>query len=347
MSYKIRIINPINDKEWDEKILHYGEYSFFHTREWARILSDTYGFNPVYFGIFNNNEIPSFIPAMLVNSVLTGKRIVSIPFSDCVDPLIEKNVNTEELIKEVISYAQIEKVKFIEFRSTKKNFPFDTKLFRTDYRHVLRLDRSKEELFKLFSDNTKRNIKKSNKNELVLKILNNTAGIKTFYDMMCVTRKKHGLPPQPFAFFLSILSNIIIPGFGDILLAEKGGKYIAGAIYLKIGKKLLYKYGASYADYHELRGNHFVMWEAIKKYTDEGFEEFDFGRTEMENEGLRRFKLSWNTEETFIYTTRYNPNTKSFLPAGTKTRGFHNIIFNHSPVLISRIIGKAIYKHIG
>ncbi len=284
---------------------------------------------------------------MLVKSWLTGRRAVSLPFSDFCEPLFKEQESSSEIIKEVMKYSEKEKVKYVEFRASTKNFPFETEQYRTDLRHVLKLDKSENDLLKTFSENTKRNIKKAKKAKLVLKIMNDDSGMNIFFDMNCETRKKHGLPPQPYSFFNNLLKNVIQVGMGDILLAEKDGDYIAGAIYLKFGKKLIYKFGASYSKYFNLRGNNFVMWEAIKKYLAEGFEEFDFGRTELGHEGLQRFKLGWNTDELTIYTTRYNIEKKEFLPANIQTQGFHNTIFSRSPVFILKLIGNTLYKHVG
>ena len=344
MSGKFQLVNPININNWNELIL---DYSFFHTREWAEVLNKTYGFEPIYFCLYENNQISSVIPTMLINSLVTGRRLVSLPFSDFCEPLIVNQSDDEELLSEIQKYALTKKIDYLEFRSISKRYPYETQNFRTDLRHVLKLDKSESELFRSFSDNTKRNIKKANKLKVKLEIRNDISGIKIFYDMMCETRKKHGLPPQPFLFFLNILNIVTKPGYGDILLAAKDDEYIAGAIYLKTGKKLLYKYGASYSKYYDLRGNNFVMWEAIKKYLSEGYTEFDFGRTEIENSGLRRFKLGWNSNELNIYTTRFSIKNKSFLSSSTKTSGIHNFFFQHSPVFISKIIGRVLYKHIG
>ena len=284
---------------------------------------------------------------MSIKSWLTGNRLVSLPFSDFCEPLIKDQSKADKIFSEIINHFKDEKLKYIEFRATRKNFPYETDQFRTDLRHILKLDKSETEILKTFSENTKRNIKKAKKAKLILKILNNKTGMDIFFDMNCETRKKHGLPPQPFSFFNSLLENVIIEGLGDILLAEKDGKYIAGAVYLKFGKKLLYKFGASYSEYFDLRGNNFVMWEAIKKYLADGFEEFDFGRTELGHEGLKRFKLGWNTEELSIYTTRYNTEKKEFLPADIKTQGFHNKIFSRSPIFLLKLVGNTLYKHVG
>jgi hypothetical protein len=296
----------------------------------------------------NESYQPSaIIPIVYINSWLTGKRAISLPFSDFCEPLFSTDFDSKDLINSVIHTCKKDGMKSLEFRASKPGFPFQSQKFRTDFRQTLKLNKNENELLKSFSENTRRNIKKAAKEKLTLQIINDFSGLKLFYEMMCETRKKHGLPPQPFSFFNNIFKLIISTGHGDILFAVKDNTHIASAIYFKFGKKLLYKFGASYSDYYDLRGNNFVMWEAIKKYTLEGFEEFDFGRTETENEGLRRFKLGWNAEESLIYTTRYDLRKNAFLSASTKTHGIHNTIFNRSPIILLKLIGNTLYKHIG
>lgn len=284
---------------------------------------------------------------MFVTSWLTGNRAVSLPFSDHCEPIFKSFQHSDALLKEVIGCCEEKKMKYIEFRSPGTKYPIDAQEFRTDLRHLLQLKGNEVELFNFFSENTKRNIKKATKQKLSLKIKNDYSGIKIFYKMHCQTRKRHGLPPQPFVFFENIYKNIISKGTGDILFAMNDSSYIASAIYFKFGKKLLYKFGASITDNNELRGNFFVMWEAIKKYLSEGFEEFDFGRTELNHEGLQRFKRGWNTDEFFIYTSRYSVKGKIFLTTSTKTDGIHNLIFSHSPIFLLKLVGNSLYKHIG
>lgn len=253
----------------------------------------------------------------------------------------------EEIRKFIIDFSIKEKLKYVEFRSSETKFPFDTQEYRTDLRHLLNLDTTEKEILKSFSENTKRNIKKAAKENVEVLLCNDVKGINDFYEMFCVTRQKHGLPPQPYSFFKNIYNLIIKTGLGDIVLAKQKEKFIAGAVYFKIGKKILYKYGASYHEFNDLRGNNAVMWFAIQKYLNEKFIEFDFGRTEIAHEGLRRFKLGWNAEERFIYTTRFDLNQNKYLPADIKTEGFHNKVFNNAPVWLLKIVGNKLYKHIG
>jgi lipid II:glycine glycyltransferase (peptidoglycan interpeptide bridge formation enzyme) len=290
-------------------------------------------------------EIKALLPAFIIDSRLTGRRLVSLPFSDHCTPLLKDVKYKEELFKFVIEYLQSEDLKFVEFKSLQEYLLPNEEDFRKDYIHNLRINLPEKVIFNSFSDNTKRNIKKAIKNNLMISISNNSDGMLQFYRMNCITRKKHGLPPQPYYFFRNIFDHIINQGFGDIILSHHNDKVISGSIYFKIGKKIIYKYGASYPDYFEFRGNHFVMWEAIKKYSNEGYENFDFGRTEFKHEGLRKFKLSWGSDESFIYTQRIDAY-RSTLLIGSKTNGLHNNIFRYTPIAVLNLISKLFYKHI-
>lgn len=293
------------------------------------------------------DEIKALLPAFIIDSRLTGRRLVSLPFSDFCEPLFSSSDDIEQIKKEIFTYSKNKNLSYVEFRSSETKFPFDTQQYRTDLRHILYLNTDEDELLKSFSENNRRNIKKAAKQNVKANIYNSLEGLNTFYDMFCVTRKKHGLPPQPYSFFNNILELIIKPGAGDIILAKHYDKYIAGAMYFKFGKKVLYKFGASYPEHNALRANNAVMWFAIKKYLAEKYEEFDFGRTETFHEGLRKFKLGWNTEERIIYTTRFDIKKGSYQDVHTKTEGIHNKIFGRLPIPILKIIGNTLYKHIG
>ncbi len=343
----MQIINPLEISNWNDLILKHKNYSFFHTQEWADVIAKSYGYEPLYFTIYSGTEILAGIPSFYIKSYLTGNRLVSLPFSDFCEPIFLSVNDAEEIKKFIIDFAKRQKLKYVEFRSSDTKFPFDAQEYMTDLRHILFLNKKEDELFKAFSENNRRNIKKASKSNVKVDVHNNTNGLNAFYDMFCVTRKKHGLPPQPFSFFQNIFDIIIQPGLGDIILAEHDNKFIAGAVYFKVGKKVLYKYGASYPEFNDLRGNNAVMWFAIKKYLNEKYEEFDFGKTEALHEGLRKFKLGWNTVEKFIFTTHFDLDKGEYLSVSTKTEGFHNKIFVNLPIQALKLIGGLLYKHIG
>ncbi|GIU70310.1 MAG: hypothetical protein KatS3mg002_1546 [Candidatus Woesearchaeota archaeon] len=346
-NFTIKTINPSEISDWNTEILRLNNYSFFHSLEWALVLSDTYKYKPVYFCLFKNNILSSVVPAMEIKSKLTGKRLVSLPFSDFCEPLFNSIEESEILKEKIFEYCENNLLKFMEFRTSETRFPFETGQFRTDLRHILNLVPDENELKKNLSDNTKRNIKTAIKEGIIIKEENSEAALKTFYKLQCITRKKHGLPPQPESFFDNIYKHILSQSKGTMFFASLNGKPIASLMFFTFGEKVLYKFGASLNQNLPKGANHLLMWEAIKKYSLLGFKEFDFGRTEINHEGLRRYKLGFGADERLIFTTRYDIRTKSFIPPETKTTGIHNKIFERLPLTVLKIIGNALYKYMG
>jgi hypothetical protein len=54
----------------------------FHTAEWAQVLHETYGHRPLYLAIGEPGRISALLPLMEVASPFTGRRGVSLPFTD-------------------------------------------------------------------------------------------------------------------------------------------------------------------------------------------------------------------------------------------------------------------------
>src|SRR6266545_7529701 len=92
-SLRIAVIDPSNPvHQWDSIVDSLGAGTFFHTSSWARTLTDTYQFAPCYFVAFQGETPVAAIPLMEINSQFTGRRGVSLPFSDTC-PLLTKSVS--------------------------------------------------------------------------------------------------------------------------------------------------------------------------------------------------------------------------------------------------------------
>jgi hypothetical protein len=89
------------------------------------------------------------------------------------------------------------------------------------------------------------------------------------------------------------------------------------------------------------------MWEAIKLLIADGVSSLHFGRTAPDNEGLRRFKLSWGpTEETLPYL-RFNPITRLLAPAQqTNSSAFQQRLFAKLPLALNVLAGNLVYPHL-
>ena len=116
---KLQIINPIDYPDWDELILSTENYTFFHSSLWAKVLSDAYKYKPVYFTELVNGGISTLIPILEVNSLLTGKRGISLPFTDYCEPVINRENDFYSVIQLLVSYGKKSGWKYIELRGGK------------------------------------------------------------------------------------------------------------------------------------------------------------------------------------------------------------------------------------
>jgi lipid II:glycine glycyltransferase (peptidoglycan interpeptide bridge formation enzyme) len=283
---------------------------------------------------------------MELKSPFSGKRGVSLPFSDYSDPVGDREVPMHSVMESISELGNKMAWKTVELRC--REIVVEGDVPSQDFlNHVLELRGSEGELLSRFRDSTRRNIRKAKKEGVEVRIEDSLESIQQYFRLNLLTRKEHGLPPQPFRFFENIHRHLISKGAGFVAIGYHGRSPVSGAVYLHSGRKAFYKYGASDKNYFHLRANNLVMWEAIRRYLQNGYSSLCFGRTEPENEGLNQFKAGWATEERTIHYYTYDMKSKSFIMRKSYVRGFHNRIFRHMPIPLLRYSGEALYRFFG
>ena len=341
----LQIINPIEYPNWDELILTNNNYSFFHTSAWAKVVSESYNYKPLYFSEIHNGKITSLMPIMAVKSPLTGRRGVGLPFADHCPVISSDRNHFKKLFAKIIEYGKKDRWGAIDIRGGEEylNDKIPSEIYFT---HSLNLALSEQKIFSAFRSSTKRNIKKAINNNVQVKILNSLESVKEFYRLNCLTRKDHGLPPQPWHFLKKIFENIISLQKGFIALGIFKERPIAGAVYFYFGEKAIYKYGASDRIYQHLRPNNLIMWEAIKCCKQNGCKHFSFGRTEPDHEGLLQFKRGWGTIEEAINYYRYDLIKNEFVKNSSRIKSSYSF-FRKLPIPLLKLSSRLLYRHVG
>lgn len=337
-------VNPLEESGWDEALQSQPASSIFHTAAWARVLHDTYGYTPVYFVSREAGRLRALLPMMEVDSWLTGKRGVSLPFTDDCEPLSPDAGALTGMLQKVMAYGAERNWRYLECRGGKEFFA-DAPASTAFYGHRLILPGGEEALFAKVESAVRRAIRKAEKGNIEIEFAQSLEAMRTFYDLHCKTRNRHGLPPQPFQFFHNIHDSILARNHGFVVLARYQKVPVASAVYFHWGRNAIYKYGASDETFQNLRANNLVMWEAIKWYGRNNFQQLHFGRTSLTNQGLRRFKLGWGTEEHSVEYVRYDMRKNSFVTVKDGSSGWYSRVFNTMPGFMSRFAGTVLYKH--
>ena len=291
----IDTIDPTREPAWDAFLERAPEANVFHSSAWARVLSETYRFQPRYLVARTNGHIEAGIPLFEVN----GGRLIGLPFSDLSPPLLSQDGAGAALFDEARRLAD-NGARAVELRGDAP-IGLEAQGFRKGaefYQHIIPLDGTIAKLEARWHQSARRAVRKSERAGVTVRDSTSPADMRVFYELHSLTRKKrHGLIPQPWSFIENIHREHIADGTGVILLAEHEGRPIAADVLLGFKDTLVYKFNASDPDALELRPNNLLLRRAIELGIERGYRRLDLGRCDADADGLRRFKLLWASVE--------------------------------------------------
>ncbi len=300
---------------------------------------ETYGFTPVWLAADH-----SLLPLMEVDSWLTGRRGIALPFTDECGPLCETEDDFQRLFQNAVELGRSRGWKSLELRGGRK-FSGEAPASLSFYGHNLNLVADESLLFGQMAGSARQAVRKAEKDGVTVEVLQSEAAMRDFYVLQCRTRRRHGLPPQPLGFFLNIWRHILSQNQGMVVLASERGQKIAGGVFFFLGGRAIYKYGASDFRRQHLRPNNLVMWAAMKWLARNGATALHLGKTPLEHEGLRRFKLNLGAVEQRIEYVKFDLKANRFVTETDGVAGWHNRAFRTLPVFMSRLAGELLYKH--
>lgn len=338
-----KVVDPSRQNGWNQTLCRIPGSSFFHTSIWADALRESYRYEPFYLTIPHQSGLEAVLPVMEVDSLITGKRGVSLPFTDYCEPVASDHTQFKELFAAAVVLGRERRWRYLELRGGDR-FLGETEPSEWHYSHTLDLT---AEGMRPFADATRRNIRKAEKQNLDVSISTSPDAVSTFQRLNAITRRLHGLPAQPRRFFQSVREHILSNNMGFIVLASRKGTAIAANVYFTFGDQLLYKYGASDRTFQHLRASNLVMWEAIKWGRDHGYRVLHLGRTEPGNKGLRQYKAGWGAEEGLIRYYRYDLRKNEFVRTSQAVRPIYQAIFGKLPIPILNLLGSMLYRHMG
>jgi CelD/BcsL family acetyltransferase involved in cellulose biosynthesis len=348
---KISVIDPTTDGRWEEFIASQKHSTVFHTAAWARVIKEAYGYFPRYYVLENEaGQLRAAIPFYLVQSVLTGKRLICLPFSDYCSPLGGEEADITLLLNSAKKEIGAGAASYLEIRGWQNGMsPSQLSLVTREYHttYILDLYPEAERLNERFHDSVRRGIRQAKKRGVVVRLTTSEDDLKHFYGLHVTTRKKLGVLPQPYAFFKSLFRHVISLGLGFTVMAECDGKVIAGVIFLTHKDTIYYKFNASDEHYLQRRPNHLMIWEAIRYACANNYKYFDFGRCSPEEEGLRTFKSRWGTIEVPL-PYYYYPEVRGFttIPENSLRYRAMRLFSRIMPKFAFRRVGSLLYKHL-
>ncbi len=323
--------------------------SVFHSPEWLRSLNCTYGFQSVGLTTTSPREpLQNGLVFCRVRSLLTGCRLISLPFADHCHPLVDTHSDLRLLLDALVKSARGEDWEYIEFRPLSdngKDSPEKVGLVQShSYSfHVLDLRPPADTLFGNFHEScVQRKIRRAQRERLFYEEGRSESILHKFYHLLVQTRRRQGLLPQPLDWFRNL--SLCLGDKMKVRVASKDGLPIASILTLNYKNCVTYKYGCSDSRFHNLGGIPFLFWVTIQDAKNSGASTLDLGRSDADNTGLIRFKSRLGARSSRISYYRYplkasagQGNGRGLLPG--------SIPWAKLPVRLLTAAGKLLYKH--
>ena len=306
------IVDPLTDPRW-LALVEQSPTDVFHSPQWLRALSRTYGFEPRAVMIVDNEDLATAGMPYCVVGGLPGKRIASPPFSDYCDPIVSSadawNSMLDLLLEEGCA---------ITVRCLHNDLPVNSERMTIIDRakwHGLDLTPDLDSLWAGLESSARGPVRQAESRGVVVRAATDLEELRAFFELHLRIRKyKYRLLAQPYAFFQHLWDEFVKQGRGSLMIALHDGRIVGGVFFLEWKDTLYYKFNASDAAFASVRPNDLIVWTAIETAKARGLTWLDFGLSNWDQEGLVRYKRKYASDEKTITVLHAGPTAS---PAST------------------------------
>ncbi len=287
---------------WDGFVQDHPWGRFIHLSGFKRAVEAVYGLKPEYWLHIKGDRIDAIFPSFHHRSILSGKRLISQPFSEyggvLFSPGLEPDRRTEVLngLKTVIEgIRQRERFAFLEIRcfpdlkGREAGFLKKTRLHEYG---ILSLQKGID-LEKQVDYSVRKNIRRARESGLRVQAGNDDKTIRdVFYPLHLRSLKRLGSPPHPLDYFLHLRENL-----ADelrIFVARLGEVPVSALLGWTVGVSVQITDIASDESFFPLRANDLLHFEFVQWAIGNDFRWFDFGPVRYP--GQRQYKKKWGLE---------------------------------------------------
>lgn len=344
----VHIINPLVDSRWDDLVARHPRAAAFHQRGWLEALARTYGYEPlVLTSAPPGQALEDGFVFCRVASWITGTRLVSLPFADHCEPLLNDLGESLEFMNWLRAECDRRRWKYVELRPL---FPGQVagrglRPSQSYCFHELDTRPSLEQIFRrLHKDSIQRRIRRAEKERFSYEAGGSEQLVDEFYRLVLITRRRQKLPPQPRSWFRNLAACM-----GDrlqIRLARKDETPIAAILTLRHRSTVVYKYGCSDERFHHFGVMPLLFWRLIEESKALGVERIDFGRSDLDRESLIAFKDKFGTTKRLLTYYRYTrARGAKAIPTWNSQALRH--FFSVLPDIVLSTGGRILYRHMG
>lgn len=297
---------------WDEFVWNHPDGSPFHLAAWRRVIEDSFGYQPRYLVALTGQRVRGVLPLFMVENVLLKSALISSPFAVYGGILADSNEIARTLYDHALDLGHSLGVQYVEFRNRSERQCIEQSNVTRYVTFTQSIDFDEATLLQNIPRKTRYMVRKA-LNHPYLSI--QTRLPHRFFDMYTRNLRRLGTPSFPLRFFDSILRH-----FGDSVEIREfwmGDQITASVLTFLFRDQLLPYYGCSDPKHNTFAPNNYMYFDLMRWGAQNGFRQFDFGRSKRNVGGAYLFKAHWGMQE----------RTLPYEIASVKCK----VIPNHSP----------------
>lgn len=366
-----------NDRaEWDSYLFQKGILHHAYLWAWRDILKNAFGHKPVYFAARNGEgRVCGVLPLIHFKSPLFGTALISMPYLNAGGIAADDPATAESLLSAARAAAEELNVQYVELRYRQ---PIDGQLSPETAAGLavkshkvsmtLDLPDDPEKMFSSFPPKLRSQIRRPTKSGAYAEVSTNTLpldqSLAAFYTVFSEHMRDLGTPVYPKRLFSEALrqfnlyrmqldspSDTVALGSRQairtrVITVWHNRRPIAAGITIGHGSYVEIPWASALRRFNQLSPNMLLYWQVIKTAIEDGYRQFDFGRSSPDS-GTFKFKQQWGASPLPLhwYYSVIRGEIPDVNPSSSRFSLMSNI-WKRLPVPIANVVGPLITKGI-
>ncbi len=328
--------------QWDQYVESHPEGCIYHLSAWQSIIKKQFGHESFYHISKNeSNDINGLLPVVQLKSTLFGNYMVSVPYFNYGGVIANDNKVAINLMQQAGELAKNKSSSHVEFRDTQM-YEGNWGLREDKVVMLLDLPAESETLWKDIGTKVRAQVKRPQR-EPVSSKHGGLDLLDDFYQVFAQNMRDLGTPVYSKKFFKSILETF--PNNAHIVCIYHNDKPAAAGFLMGYKNRMEIPWASALREFNKISVNMFLYWEVLKFSIEQGYQQFDFGRSTV-NAGTYRFKKQWGAKPKQLYWHYWlagGQDVPKMNPDNPKYKLVISI-WQKLPVWLTKIIGPAIVK---
>lgn len=293
--------SSVTEERWTEMLNESSDATFFQTPNWARILTEVYGYHAAT-QIFETKEGDVLFPMMEMQRF--GLRaLASMPFGyGGVLPSTTSSETIREIIASLLRGRRLRLYISLSPTST-PSIPVSANIERRstdwDYAHLLDLTGGSEAVIGRMGKNIRRDVGRAGKLGVEVEPVDSLEGYHEFYKIYAGRSKEWGYaePPYPLTLFEAVYRHA--RSYAHLNLAKRDGETIGGEISFSYGNVPFGWMLAVTKENSRYNAGSLLQYHAILDVCENGSPVFNMGSSGP-LESVRNYKKRWGAVEVAV-----------------------------------------------